>query len=145
MSLYLGAGRRYASDRIPDATPSHFLSFFWIAKKKMTRILEATQSSSEASKRAVCALEEVDTPSDEDRGFLAAIAEVLKTTKRPIVLTCNDPAKVPPQVLDLVDALEFRQPTLLELFVHCALVLVAEQRQCGWADLLTWLEGDLRA
>ena len=23
-----------------------------------------------------------------------------------------------------------------------ALVLVAEQRQCGWADLLTWLEGE---
>ena len=77
----------------------------------MTRILEATQSFKREASSAVCALEEVDTPSDEGPRVPGRHRGVLKTTKRPIVLTCNDPAKVPPQVLDLVDALEFRQPT----------------------------------
>ena len=104
--------------------------------------MEATQSaSSEKSKAAaVCAVEEIDVYLEEDRGFLPAIADVLRTTKRPILLTCNDTKKVPGAILDLVDEVEFREPTLGELFCHCALVLMAESVQVDWRSLLAWLE-----
>ncbi|QDZ23502.1 AAA ATPase domain-containing protein [Chloropicon primus] len=113
------------------------------------KIKEATQSSSENSKEAVCAIEEIDVNVQEDRGFLSAIADVLSTTKRPMMLTCNDLKRIPSNILELVEAVEFRRPSLRDLFCHCALILMAESVQVDWQALLGWLErnggGDYRS
>lgn len=38
--------------------------------------------------------EEVDTLAEDERGFWSCLAQLAESTKRPLVLTCNDRAKV---------------------------------------------------
>ena len=101
------------------------------------KIMEATQSGSVD----LIVLEEIDIRLEEDRGgFLSALSDILRTTKRPVILTCNETKRVPPCVLDSVDVIDFAAPTLGALFTHCALVLLAQSIRVDWTGLLEWLQ-----
>ncbi|KAI9301366.1 P-loop containing nucleoside triphosphate hydrolase protein, partial [Cunninghamella echinulata] len=65
-------------------------------------------------------LEEVDILSHDDKGFWNVVMELSKTSKRPIILTCNDPTVIPFESLEL-QAIVYYEPPLKELllpFLH---------------------------
>ena len=54
---------------------------YWNTSEKLT--------ISQAANKSLILFEDVDIAFDEDRGFIASILQLAKTTKRPIILTSN--------------------------------------------------------
>ena len=106
------------------------------------KIMEATQSASskDSIAKKIIVVEEIDNCCDEDHGFLSALTEVLRTTKRPIVLTSNT-INIPQNIINLVESLEFKEPRVGEIFCHCALICVSEKIEMDWAKLLEYVHG----
>ena len=99
------------------------------------KIMEATQSASGGKvTQRIVVIEEIDACFDEDHGFLSALAQVLRSTKRPILLTSNS-TRISPLVLDLVECIEFRMPEVWEIVMHCGLICIAEGVKVDWGDL----------
>jgi hypothetical protein len=76
--------------------------------------------------------EEIDVLCDDDRGFFAALKQLMVQTKRPIVLTCNE---LTDEIHDLLNqqpprvrAMQFVRPELTHTIARCAFVAFAERR-----------------
>jgi hypothetical protein len=76
--------------------------------------------------------EEIDVLCDDDRGFFAALKQLMVQTKRPIVLTCNE---LTDEIHDLLNqqparvrAMQFARPELTHTIARCAFVAFAERR-----------------
>ncbi|KAG0225301.1 hypothetical protein BGW41_004736 [Actinomortierella wolfii] len=67
-------------------------------------------------RQSLILLEEVDILFDDDKGFWASIATLAAKSKRPIVMTCNDPLLIPPGILKIQEHLKFERPCASELF-----------------------------
>jgi hypothetical protein len=103
-----------------------------VLKKK---IMETTQSASSSTSGggAIIVVEEIDTLFEErDQGFLSALAEVLRTTKRPMLMTSNQSA--PPCIVDHVNTFQLEAPTLKEIFLHSAMIQIAEEKESLTGD-----------
>ncbi|KAG2213994.1 hypothetical protein INT47_001265, partial [Mucor saturninus] len=93
------------------------------------------QSSSEP-KQSLILLEEVDILFDDDKGFWASIIELSQKSKRPIIMTCNDPNQIPFENLYLQVALDVKPPSDAELLPYLWLVCYSEGYVVDPADLI---------
>ncbi|XP_028301624.1 ATPase family AAA domain-containing protein 5b [Gouania willdenowi] len=100
-------------------------------------------------KRAAISLilfEEVDLIFDEDVGFLAAIKTFMATTKRPVVLTTNDPY-FKERFDSRLEEITFKSPSRARVCSFLQRVLLAERVHVDSEDinsLLTLTRGDVR-
>ena len=113
--------------------------------------------SKDAAKNTLILFEEVDVLRGEDRGFMAALAQLVAGAKRPIVLTSN--AHSLPSLVDAPlptgtsgDGLQlarvrFRSPSPADTAVYASLVAAAEGRRVSPGEIAAACEskqGDVR-
>ncbi|KAI5082912.1 hypothetical protein GOP47_0002655 [Adiantum capillus-veneris] len=95
-------------------------------------VLQAEQHdvSKECDKSlTVLLFEDVDMVFEDDRGFIAAVAQLAATAKRPIILTSNDKQLCLPHRLG-ADLVEFKKPSTRELLVLTYSICIAEGIPC---------------
>ncbi|ORE10635.1 P-loop containing nucleoside triphosphate hydrolase protein [Rhizopus microsporus var. microsporus] len=92
--------------------------------------------SADGPKQSLILLEEVDLLFEEDKGFWASVVELSQKSKRPIIMTCNDPDQIPFEMLYLQTVLDIQPPPLEELLPYLWLVCYAEGYQMDPADLV---------
>lgn len=68
-------------------------------------------AKAKTQKQSLILFEEVDILFDEDKGFWSAVQALIQTSKRPVILTCNDPSAVPVESLNLYATLEYEGPS----------------------------------
>jgi sorting nexin-8 len=68
------------------------------------------KASIKSQKQSLILFEEVDILFDDDKGFWGCVQWLVKTSKRPVILTCNDLASVPINDLDLFTVLQYSRP-----------------------------------
>ncbi|XP_027139360.1 ATPase family AAA domain-containing protein 5b isoform X1 [Larimichthys crocea] len=108
-----------------------------------------TWSRTPQSKKTATSLilfEEVDVIFDEDVGFLAAIKTFMTTTKRPVVLTTNDPSFRERFSCSLEEII-FKPPSAVDVCTYLQLVALAENVRLELDDvrgLLRLSGGDVR-
>ncbi|GAN06884.1 hypothetical protein MAM1_0140d06374 [Mucor ambiguus] len=88
------------------------------------------------TKQSLILLEEVDILFEEDKGFWAAVIELSQKSKRPIIMTCNDPEQVPIENMSLQVVIDMKPPTENELLAYLWLVCFAEGHTVNPADLV---------
>ncbi|KAL6073717.1 AAA domain-containing protein [Balamuthia mandrillaris] len=101
------------------------------AQEHHYRILEEPQETSPSLEHSLVLFEEVDVVFDQDKGFFSAVAALIRESKRPIVLTCNE---LTPEVRQALESnginillLEFEGPLERDLLLYLQLVCAAEQ------------------
>ncbi|KAG0087899.1 hypothetical protein BGZ92_006860 [Podila epicladia] len=82
-------------------------------------------------RQSLILLEEVDILFEDDKGFWASIVTLISKSKRPVVMTCNDPSKVPPSTIRFQEHLEFTQPSLPELHNYLTMLCKIEGYICS--------------
>ncbi|XP_043097097.1 ATPase family AAA domain-containing protein 5b isoform X2 [Puntigrus tetrazona] len=90
--------------------------------------------------------EEVDVIFPEDVGFLAAIKTFMSTTKRPIILTTNDPS-FSGRLKGHFDEIHFQTPSLETTRSYLQCLCVVENMRTDPEDVAFWLcqnKGDIR-
>ncbi|CAF9931208.1 MAG: hypothetical protein GOMPHAMPRED_005846 [Gomphillus americanus] len=72
----------------------------------------ATESNkiSKAQRQSLILLEEVDVLFEEDKQFWSTVITLIATSKRPIVMTCNDESLLPAELLEDCSLLNFSHP-----------------------------------
>ncbi|PWY98638.1 hypothetical protein BCV70DRAFT_145405, partial [Testicularia cyperi] len=62
-------------------------------------------------RQSLILIEEADVLFDDDKGFWAAVIELVAESRRPVIITCNDLDLVPLHDLPVQEVLEFKKPT----------------------------------
>ncbi|KAM6971931.1 ATPase family AAA domain-containing protein 5b, partial [Aplochiton taeniatus] len=90
--------------------------------------------------------EEVDIIFDDDVGFLAAIKTFMATTKRPVIMTTNDPS-FRATFGSHLEEIVFKTPTLANVCSYLQLLCLTEKLRADLSDitcLLRLTQGDVR-
>ncbi|KAL7754210.1 hypothetical protein RI367_000191 [Sorochytrium milnesiophthora] len=98
--------------------------------------------------QSVVLIDEADIVFGEDKGFWQALGQLVDSTKRPIVLTCNDSTQIPAGKIAIHKLLSFEQPGVDELGVYlkaCAEVSEVELSDTMTAHLSHAAQGDIRS
>ncbi|UZJ55337.1 hypothetical protein CBS101457_004657 [Exobasidium rhododendri] len=113
--VYAGFGKRSGKDvtqAVGDLGRNHMVSSggqgggaTWKGPKALTNVMNG------APRQSLILLEEVDLLFEEDKGFWAAIVELISTSRRPVVMTCNDLSCIPLEELPIQDVLVFESPS----------------------------------
>ncbi|KAF9930070.1 hypothetical protein FBU30_000907 [Linnemannia zychae] len=82
-------------------------------------------------RQSLILLEEVDILFEDDKGFWASIVTLISKSKRPVVMTCNDPSKIPPSMIRFQEHLEFTRPGMRELHLYLTSVCKIEGYICS--------------
>ncbi|XP_071375882.1 ATPase family AAA domain-containing protein 5b [Centroberyx affinis] len=105
-----------------------------------------TVSQSKKTATSLILFEEVDVIFDDDVGFLAAIKTFMATTKRPVILTTNDPSFRERFDGNLVEII-FKTPSAVNVRSYLQLVCLAEDVRLELDDVTSLLRlsrGDVR-
>ncbi|ORZ22221.1 P-loop containing nucleoside triphosphate hydrolase protein [Absidia repens] len=88
--------------------------------KSTTTTATATTAVPSGPKQSLILLEEVDLIYQTDKGFWNGVTDLARTSKRPIILTCNDTSVIPFDILQLQAAVYYESPLrqLLLPFLH---------------------------
>ncbi|KAG2232211.1 hypothetical protein INT48_003901, partial [Thamnidium elegans] len=108
----------------------------FLRKKPVSEKVKVKTSNSSEPKQSLILLEEVDLLFEDDKAFWSSIIELSQKSKRPIVMTCNDPDQVPFESLYLQVILEMKPPTDNELLPYLWLLCYAEGYIVDPADLI---------
>ncbi|KAJ6656426.1 hypothetical protein lerEdw1_003714 [Lerista edwardsae] len=118
-------------------------------EKIQTTLVKRGSGKEESSKKSATSLilfEEVDIIFDEDVGFLNAIKTFMTTTKRPVILTTNDPSFS--LIFDgYFEEIIFRAPSLINVASYLQVLCLAENLRTDIRDiaaLLTANNSDIR-
>ncbi|CAO3630402.1 unnamed protein product [Mucor fragilis] len=112
------------------------LKDFLVKKKPAATTDNIPATAPPATKQSLILLEEVDLLFEEDKGFWAAVIELSQKSKRPIIMTCNDPEQVPIENMSLQVIIDMKPPTENELLAYLWLVCLAEGYTVDPADLV---------
>ncbi|KAG9795999.1 hypothetical protein KCU88_g53, partial [Aureobasidium melanogenum] len=82
------------------------------ANNKPSEEPSSKEAKVKAQKQSLILFEEVDILFDEDKGFWAGVQSLIRTSKRPVIMTCNNIASVPLDDLDLFTVLNFERPDM---------------------------------
>ncbi|KAK2816882.1 hypothetical protein Q5P01_025073 [Channa striata] len=107
---------------------------------------DQTEPRGKKAATSLILFEEVDVIFDHDVGFLAAIKTFMTTTKRPVILTTNDPTFRERFCCSLEEII-FKTPSVVSLCSYLQLVGLAENVQLELNDvrsLLGLTQGDVR-
>ena len=124
--LYPGMGKRSGKEllsAVGDLGRNHMVASGGIGggatfKKPLPSPLPPTSSTSTGSgvgvgvRQSLILIEEADVLFDEDKGFWAAVLELVGESKRPVVVVCNELELVPLADLPVQEVLEFERPPL---------------------------------
>ncbi|KAK4521593.1 uncharacterized protein ATC70_004122 [Mucor velutinosus] len=112
------------------------LKDFLVKKKPVVAANNAPAIIPPTTKQSLILLEEVDILFEEDKGFWAAVIELSQKSKRPIIMTCNDPEQVPIENMSLQVIIDMKPPTENELLAYLWLICLAEGYTVDPADLV---------
>ncbi|KAI1896772.1 hypothetical protein AGOR_G00098260 [Albula goreensis] len=105
-----------------------------------------TEELNKKTATSLILFEEVDVIFDDDSGFLAAIKTFMTTTKRPVILTSNDPT-----FSEMFDGdfeeIHFKTPSIVNVGSYLQLLCLAENVRTDVQDLsslLCWNRCDIR-
>ncbi|BFZ64354.1 hypothetical protein YB2330_005497 [Saitoella coloradoensis] len=99
-------------------------------------------------KDSLILIEEVDILFEEDKGFWQTVLSLSERTKRPMVLTCNDPVLLPMMSLESAVRLKFEPVSVKTVAEYLHLMTLAEGHLVEKGDLAALYEtkgNDLRA
>uniref|UniRef100_A0A8D3AVS3 ATPase family AAA domain containing 5b n=1 Tax=Scophthalmus maximus TaxID=52904 RepID=A0A8D3AVS3_SCOMX len=111
-----------------------------------SRSCDQTVSRSKKTATSLILFEEVDVIFDDDVGFLGAIKTFMTTTKRPVILTTNDPL-FRERFNCCLEEIVFKTPSAVNVCSYLQLVCLAENVRLELDDassLLRQLCGDVR-
>ncbi|KAK5085234.1 hypothetical protein LTR05_004515 [Lithohypha guttulata] len=94
-------------------------------KKPKTDSRSSAPMPAKEQKQSLILFEEVDQIFEEDRGYWSAVQSLIENSKRPVILTCNDPQSVPKNELDLHTTLFYEAPApavVAEYLVYIAAI-----------------------
>lgn len=126
--IYPGQGRRSGKDisqAVGDLGRNHMVSSggtgggstwkgFKAAKIDNGKdVIEGDKKIKTAPRQSLILLEEVDLLFEEDKGFWAAVIELIATSKRPVLMTSTHLYSIPVENMFLQDILHFQPPPLL--------------------------------
>ncbi|EXJ84821.1 hypothetical protein A1O3_05494 [Capronia epimyces CBS 606.96] len=94
--------------------------------QKATGALGGKEAKIKAQKQSLILLEEVDILFEEDKGFWSGVQSLIRTSKRPVIMTCNNPESVPLDELDLFTILTFDHPEMKPSVERLAYIAAAE-------------------
>ncbi|WFD03209.1 hypothetical protein MOBT1_001898 [Malassezia obtusa] len=83
-------------------------------------------SEGAAPRQSLILLDEVDVLFDDDAGFWAAVVELVRDSRRPVILTCSDASRVPRAELPIQTTLHFVSPPPDVAATYLQLVALAE-------------------
>ncbi|KAJ8363504.1 hypothetical protein SKAU_G00123350 [Synaphobranchus kaupii] len=105
-----------------------------------------TEEQNKKTATSLILFEEVDVIFDDDSGFLAAIKTFMTTTKRPVILTTNDPTFS--EMFDgNFEEIHFKMPSAVNVGSYLQLLCLAENVRTDVQDvssLLCWNRCDIR-
>ncbi|KAF8314765.1 hypothetical protein DL93DRAFT_2043266, partial [Clavulina sp. PMI_390] len=78
--------------------------------------------------QSIILLEEVDLLFPGETNFWPAVIDIIKDSRRPVIMTCNDPSSVPIDDLPLQDILTFQPPSNFDAISYLSQICRAE----GW-------------
>lgn len=79
-------------------------------QQKVTEPKEIKESKAKLQKQSLILFEEVDVLFEDDKGFWSGVQSLIRTSKRPVIMTCNDLRSVPLEDLDLFAVLNYERP-----------------------------------
>ena len=104
--------------------------------------------SSSTQKQSLILLEEVDVLFEEDKNFWFSLTTLALSSKRPIVMTCNEESLVPVDSLNLHAILRFSPPSV-DMVTDYLLLMAANEghliRRAAISDLFQSRRQDVRA
>ncbi|ETI21069.1 hypothetical protein G647_07413 [Cladophialophora carrionii CBS 160.54] len=95
-------------------------------QQKLPGPKESKDSRVKSQKQSLILFEEVDILFEEDKGFWSHVIWLIKTSKRPVILTCNDIESVPRDELDLFTVLRYGRPEMDLAIQHLGHIAAAE-------------------
>jgi DNA polymerase III delta prime subunit len=95
-------------------------------QQKLAEPKESKDPRAKSQKQSLILFEEVDILFEEDKGFWSHVIWLIKTSKRPVILTCNDTESVPLDELDLFTLLRYDRPEIDLAVQHLGHVAAAE-------------------
>ncbi|KIW64027.1 hypothetical protein PV04_08988 [Phialophora macrospora] len=95
-------------------------------QQKLAVPKESKDPRLKSQKQSLILFEEVDILFEEDKGFWTHVIWLIKTSKRPVILTCNDTESVPLDELDLFTILHYGRPEMDLAVQHLGHVAAAE-------------------
>ncbi|KAH0834409.1 hypothetical protein AYO21_09390 [Fonsecaea monophora] len=79
-------------------------------QSKIGEVKETKETKSKSQKQSLVLFEEVDILYEEDKAFWSGVQSLIRTSKRPVILTCNSVDSVPMAELDLFAVLRYDIP-----------------------------------
>ncbi|KAI8075255.1 hypothetical protein BC940DRAFT_287864 [Gongronella butleri] len=87
------------------------------------------------SGQSLILFEEVDLLYPSDKNFWAAVVELAKISRRPIILTCNDETVIPYEHLQLQAVIRYDRPDETRLLMYLHMICVLEGMNVSTHDL----------
>uniref|UniRef100_V5EWS7 AAA+ ATPase domain-containing protein n=1 Tax=Kalmanozyma brasiliensis (strain GHG001) TaxID=1365824 RepID=V5EWS7_KALBG len=116
--LYPGMGRRSGRDllaAVGDLGRNHMVSSGGVGGgATFKKPAAAAPSGSSTVRQSLILIEEADILFDEDKGFWAAVIELVAESKRPVVIVCNELDLVPVHDLPVQQILHYATPRMEE-------------------------------
>ncbi|KAI9481466.1 MAG: P-loop containing nucleoside triphosphate hydrolase protein [Benjaminiella poitrasii] len=112
------------------------LKHFLRKKEPATPLTPSSLTTPPTTKQSLILLEEVDLLFEEDKGFWTSVIELSQKSKRPIIMTCNDPDQIPFENLYIQMVLNLKPPPESELLPYLWLVCFAEGYLVDPVDLI---------
>ncbi|EXJ55507.1 hypothetical protein A1O7_08435 [Cladophialophora yegresii CBS 114405] len=110
-------------------TTAAFMSSGVAKNGKQQKLVGPNQSKDppvKSQKQSLILFEEVDILFEEDKGFWSHVIWLIKTSRRPVILTCNDIDSVPIDELDLFTVLRYGRPEMDLAIQHIGHIAAAE-------------------
>ncbi|OAP65764.1 hypothetical protein AYL99_01736 [Fonsecaea erecta] len=76
-------------------------------QSKIAEVKDVKDSKIKSQKQSLVLFEEVDNLFEEDKGFWGGVQSLIRTSKRPVILTCNSVDSIPMGDLDLFAVLRY--------------------------------------